>query len=57
MAIDYSLYLVTDSTEVILGDKDLIDVVHKAVEGGKSNDIIQIGCILNLRRRYNRTIP
>jgi thiamine-phosphate diphosphorylase / hydroxyethylthiazole kinase len=32
--VDYSLYLVTDSTPAILGDKDLVDVVTKAVQGG-----------------------
>ncbi|KAK4969215.1 thiamine biosynthetic bifunctional enzyme [Elasticomyces elasticus] len=34
MDIDYSLYLVTDSTPAILGDKDLASVVEAAVEGG-----------------------
>ena len=34
MAIDYSLYLVTDSTKAILEDKDLAAVVREAVEGG-----------------------
>lgn len=34
MAINYSLYLVTDSTHAILGDKDLASVVEAAVEGG-----------------------
>ena len=34
MAINYSLYLVTDSTQAILGDKDLASVVEAAVEGG-----------------------
>ena len=34
MAVDYSLYLVTDSTHAILGDKDLASVVEAAVEGG-----------------------
>ncbi|KAF2836747.1 TMP-TENI-domain-containing protein [Patellaria atrata CBS 101060] len=32
--VDYSLYLVTDSTKVILGDQDLVEVVEKAVKGG-----------------------
>lgn len=32
--IDYSLYLVTDSTPAILGDKDLIEVVKQAIAGG-----------------------
>jgi thiamine-phosphate diphosphorylase / hydroxyethylthiazole kinase len=32
---DYSLYLVTDSTPAILGDKDLVSVVKAAVEGGQ----------------------
>ncbi len=34
MAVDYSLYLVTDSTPAILGDKDLVATVKAAVEGG-----------------------
>lgn len=34
MAIDYGLYLVTDSTPAILGEKRLQDVVEAAVEGG-----------------------
>lgn len=34
MAVDYSLYLVTDSTQAILGDKDLASVVEAAIEGG-----------------------
>ncbi|KAK5002627.1 hypothetical protein LTR28_011172, partial [Elasticomyces elasticus] len=40
MDIDYSLYLVTDSTPAILGDKDLVSVVEAAVEGGVS--IVQL---------------
>lgn len=32
--IDYSLYLVTDSTPEILGDKDICDVVEAALKGG-----------------------
>jgi hypothetical protein len=31
---DYSLYLVTDSTEAILGSKNLVDVVEQALRGG-----------------------
>lgn len=34
MAADYSLYLVTDSTKAILGDRDLVEVVRAAVAGG-----------------------
>ncbi|KAL2047137.1 hypothetical protein N7G274_001156 [Stereocaulon virgatum] len=34
MATDYSLYLVTDSTPAILGDKDLPSVVEAALQGG-----------------------
>lgn len=33
-AVDYSLYLVTDSTPAILGDRDLVEVVEAALEGG-----------------------
>lgn len=32
--VDYSLYLVTDSTEAILGSRDLVDVVEQALSGG-----------------------
>lgn len=32
--IDYALYLVTDSTPAILGDKDLVQTVKAAVAGG-----------------------
>ena len=31
---NYSLYLVTDSTPAILGDKDICQVVEAAVKGG-----------------------
>ncbi|KAI9808388.1 MAG: hypothetical protein M1827_007485 [Pycnora praestabilis] len=34
MAVDYSLYLVTDSTTAILKKRDLIETVRAAVEGG-----------------------
>jgi hypothetical protein len=33
--VDYSVYLVTDSTPAILGNKDLVAVVKAAVEGGR----------------------
>ncbi|KAF1917336.1 Hydroxyethylthiazole kinase family-domain-containing protein [Ampelomyces quisqualis] len=32
--VDYSLYLVTDSTEAILGSRDLVEVVELALSGG-----------------------
>ncbi|KAF2191533.1 TMP-TENI-domain-containing protein [Zopfia rhizophila CBS 207.26] len=32
--VDYSLYLVTDSTDAILGRRDLIEVVEQAIQGG-----------------------
>lgn len=32
--VDYSLYLVTDSTPAILGDHDICDVVDQALRGG-----------------------
>jgi len=35
MDVDYSLYLVTDSTKAVLGDKHLVQVVQQALEGGK----------------------
>lgn len=31
---NYSLYLVTDSTPAILGDRDLVEVVEAALQGG-----------------------
>ncbi|RMD43409.1 hypothetical protein DV735_g1741, partial [Chaetothyriales sp. CBS 134920] len=33
-ALDLTLYLVTDSTPAILGDKSLVDVVEEALKGG-----------------------
>ena len=35
-AVDYALYLVTDSTPAILGEKNLADIVEAAVQGGVS---------------------
>ena len=32
--VDYSLYLVTDSTPAVLGGKDLVEVVEAALSGG-----------------------
>lgn len=32
--VDYRLYLVTDSTPAILGDRDICDVVEAALRGG-----------------------
>ncbi|KAL2213424.1 Hydroxyethylthiazole kinase [Sarocladium strictum] len=32
--VDYGVYLVTDSTPAILGEKDLVDVVRQALRGG-----------------------
>ena len=34
MHVDYSLYLVTDSTPAILGGKDLVPIVEAAIKGG-----------------------
>ena len=34
MAVDYSLYLVTDNTPAILGSRDFVTVVKEAVAGG-----------------------
>lgn len=34
MQVDYSVYLVTDNTPAILGDKDIVEVVRAAIEGG-----------------------
>lgn len=63
--VDYSLYLVTDSTPAILGDKDLVSVVEGACKGGttivqyrdKTSDtghLIEIAKKLHaVTRRYN----
>jgi thiamine-phosphate diphosphorylase/hydroxyethylthiazole kinase len=32
--VDYGVYLVTDSTPAILGDKDLVEIVRAAIQGG-----------------------
>jgi thiamine-phosphate diphosphorylase/hydroxyethylthiazole kinase len=40
--VDYSVYLVTDSTEAILGKKDLVQVVDDALRGGRSLFLFQI---------------
>ena len=37
MQVNYSVYLVTDNTPAILGDKDIVEVVRAAVEGGSTN--------------------
>jgi thiamine-phosphate diphosphorylase / hydroxyethylthiazole kinase len=34
MAVNYSVYLVTDSTSAILGDRDIVAVVEAALRGG-----------------------
>ncbi len=54
MAVDYSLYLVTDSTPAILGDRDIVSVVEAAINGGvtivqyrdkksETSDLIRVG--------------
>jgi thiamine-phosphate diphosphorylase/hydroxyethylthiazole kinase len=32
--VDYELYLVTDSTDAILGSRNLVEVVEQALRGG-----------------------
>jgi thiamine-phosphate diphosphorylase / hydroxyethylthiazole kinase len=32
--VEYSLYLVTDSTPAVLGNRDLVEVVEAALSGG-----------------------
>ncbi|KAI1376676.1 TMP-TENI-domain-containing protein [Hypoxylon crocopeplum] len=63
--VDYSLYLVTDSTPAILGDADICEVVEAALKGGvtcvqyrdKSSDtgvLVATGRKLHqITRRYN----
>lgn len=33
-SVNYAVYLVTDSTPAILGDKDLAEIVEQAIRGG-----------------------
>ncbi len=47
MPVDYSLYLVTDSSPKLLGDRKLCDVVRQAVEGGV------FGRTVEARRSYS----
>ena len=44
--VDYSLYLVTDSSKAILGNRKLEDVVSQAVDGGKSLHLIFADLVL-----------
>lgn len=44
--VDYSLYLVTDSTQAILGLRDLIEVVEQALQGGSLHAARVIGILL-----------
>lgn len=64
MTVDYSLYLVTDSTPAILGDKDLATIVEQAIEGGvtivqyrdkksETADLIRIGKRLHAIAKKN----
>ena len=59
--VDYSVYLVTDSTPAILGDKDLVAVVKAAVEGGNTAPSHPHICLnityTDLPRRNHRAIP
>lgn len=40
MTIDYALYLVTDNTPAILGNRDLVQVVKAAVTGGMAQHLL-----------------
>lgn len=63
--VDYSLYLVTDSTPAILGDKSLNHVVEESLKGGvtlvqlrekkgDTGELIEIGRQLHqITRKYN----
>lgn len=58
--IDYSLYLVTDSTPAILGDKDLVSVVKAAIEGGRPLFLSPEGIflrVLTYGRCHDSAIP
>ena len=56
-SVDFSLYLVTDSTKTILGNRDLVDVVNSAVRGGTSYTSKSHLTAIDLEtRRLNRSI-
>ena len=40
MPPNYALYLVTDSTKAILGEKDLAWVVEQAIQGGPATSVL-----------------
>lgn len=46
--VDYSLYLVTDSTDAILGSRDLVHVVEQALLGGKYSSSVSPANLSNL---------
>ncbi|KAI9690056.1 MAG: hypothetical protein M1820_010055 [Bogoriella megaspora] len=53
--VDYSLYLVTDSTGSILGDRSLVDVVRSAVEGGRDKTSETAGLVSTAKRLHEVT--
>lgn len=57
MAPDYSLYLVTDSSKAILGDRDLVDVVSKAIDGGEYFSYMKAQLGLTIYRCDDRAVP
>lgn len=56
--VDYSLYLVTDSTPAILGKRDLVKVVEAALKGGVTivqyrDKISDTGDLISTARRIH----
>ena len=57
MAVDYSLYLVTDSSKMILADRNLVQVVEAAILGGRDPVIFGVKYPLpNCNRRHHCSI-
>jgi thiamine-phosphate diphosphorylase/hydroxyethylthiazole kinase len=57
-SVDYSLYLVTDSTPAILGGKDLVEVVEAALSGGVTvvqyrDKVSDTGVLLSTARKLH----
>lgn len=57
-SVDYSLYLVTDSSPAILGDSNLIEVVEAALQGGVTivqyrDKVSDTGLLVDTARRLH----
>lgn len=53
--VDYSVYLVTDSTEAILGTRNLVKVVEDALIGGMC--LLALPCVPYMSASFITHIP